>query len=181
MAHYEELDKVGVDKADSTSDEDTRTATSEASASNTTSTPSSIHDLIDTNYINPNIHYQYTWNNFEQRSQQQDRMEQIVQTLYDKHMQSHSQHGAGKEPETVVLVSHGGPVTHLFERLSGMHWSKHGVSTYTSFSLYQPRSGTIEGAIGCEEEGQKEDEEVKVEGPVWEPLLVNESCHLQQE
>lgn len=31
----------------------------------------------------------------------------------------------------------GGPVTHLYESLTGNHWNKHGDSKYCCYSIYQ--------------------------------------------
>jgi broad specificity phosphatase PhoE len=44
----------------------------------------------------------------------------------------------------------GGPVTHLYEELTGNHWNDHGVSKYCSFSIYQK---------------SKEN---------WEPIIINQ-------
>lgn len=63
--------------------------------------------------------------------------------------------------QTVLLVSHGGPVTHLFEALTGKHWKQHGVSTYCCYSIYQQKS--IDATT------------------TWEPLVVNESKFLHEE
>ena len=46
----------------------------------------------------------------------------------------------------------GGPVTHLYESLTGNKWTVHGTSKYCCYSIYR----------------QKEGEET------WEPLVVNE-------
>ena len=35
----------------------------------------------------------------------------------------------------------GGPVTHLYESLTGNHWDKHGVSKYCCYSIYQQNGG----------------------------------------
>eukprot|EP00957_Ditylum_brightwellii_P028528 2154420-Ditylum_brightwellii.AAC.1 len=44
---------------------------------------------------------------------------------------------AAKHPnETILLVAHGSPVTHLYEVITGKSWREHGVSAYASFSIY---------------------------------------------
>lgn len=48
---------------------------------------------------------------------------------------------AARHPnETVLLLSHGSPVTHIFEVVSGKDWTVHGVCGYASFSTYQHES-----------------------------------------
>jgi hypothetical protein len=44
---------------------------------------------------------------------------------------------AGK---TVMLISHGGRVTHLYEELTGKPWHVHGESTYCFYSVYKKGS-----------------------------------------
>jgi len=95
----------------------------------------------------------YKWGSFESRTSQQDRMQHVVETLAERHPNG-----------TILLVSHGGPVTHLYERLTGNDWSVHGVSSYTSFSVYQ-RSD----ADG-DEEGDS----------CWKALMTNDSTHVQE-
>lgn len=62
-----------------------------------------------------------------------------------------------KRDETILCVSHGGPVTHLYEQLTSNDWSQHGESSYTCISIY------------VQEE----------EGGEWKPLVVNDSSHLR--
>lgn len=57
---------------------------------------------------------------------------------------------------TVLLVSHGGPATHLFEELTGKEWKEHGESSYCCYSIYRRSS-------------ESED---------WESLVVNEGGFL---
>lgn len=40
-----------------------------------------------------------------------------------------------------LSMSIGGPVTHLYESLTGNEWTKHGVSKYCSYSIYQQKEG----------------------------------------
>jgi broad specificity phosphatase PhoE len=83
----------------------------------------------------------YCWGSFESRSQQRQRMHSVLELLSSKH-----------EGETILCLSHGGPVTHLYERLTGNHWSQHGESSYACYSIY------------VQDEGETE----------WRPLLVNQ-------
>lgn len=64
---------------------------------------------------------------------------------------------------TVLLVSHGGPVTHLYEEMTGNGWKAHGESSYCCYSIYR-QCGTTGGT------GNKE----------WEALSVNESKYLHE-
>lgn len=67
--------------------------------------------------------------------------------------------------QTILLVSHGGPVTHLFEKLTGQEWHVHGESKYCCVSIYE-----------C----KQQDPNISSDDPVWEPLLLNESIYLDE-
>ena len=79
----------------------------------------------------------------ETRQEQRSRMKQAVNII--------SECGT-----TTMLVSHGGPVTHLYEELTGNSWTKHGESTYCCYSIYE----------------KKDDR--------WETLQVNQSNFLHE-
>ena len=81
----------------------------------------------------------------ETRSEQKERMLQVIQNK-------------AQSAETILLVSHGGPVTHLYEKLCGNNWSVHGECTYCCYSIYE-----------CEVPDKSK----------WNPILVNESKYLQ--
>ncbi|GFH50091.1 hypothetical protein CTEN210_06567 [Chaetoceros tenuissimus] len=91
----------------------------------------------------------YQWNNFESRKVLQDRVTDVANELSRKH--------PGK---TILLVSHGSPVTRLYESLSGNDWKAHGVSTYTSFSIYQSKDSE--------------------EGNGWQVLRANDNTHVEE-
>ena len=61
--------------------------------------------------------------------------------------------------QTILLVSHGGPVTHLYEKLTGNKWHVHGESKYCCYSIYECES--------CHKISE-----------VWKTLAVNESSYL---
>lgn len=71
----------------------------------------------------------YKWGNFEPRDETYNRMEYVAKTLTRKHAED----GGNC---VVLCVSHGGPTTHLYERLSGADWETHGICGYTGTSLY---------------------------------------------
>eukprot|EP00979_Chaetoceros_neogracilis_P002403 scaffold410_cov267-Chaetoceros_neogracile.AAC.51 len=104
--------------------------------------------LVDDDFIFSLENTNYKWGIFESRKSQQDRMEDVVEKLSKKHPDG-----------TILLVSHGGPVTHLYERLSGNDWSQHGVSSYTSFSIYKKSEDGCDG---------------------WETMAVNDSTHVKE-
>lgn len=62
-----------------------------------------------------------------------------------------------QEGHTVMVTSHGAPVTHLFEALTGQPWKNHGRSVYCCYSLYRQNPN-----------GQ------------WEALAVNQSRYLDE-
>lgn len=80
--------------------------------------------------------------------------------------------------KTVVVVSHGGPVTHLYETLTGGSWKEHGPSTYCCYSIYRYRGGSSSGqspdAAATAAEGDED-------GRCWEALVVNESKFLKEQ
>lgn len=61
--------------------------------------------------------------------------------------------------KTILLVSHGGPVTHLYEELTGNSWHVHGESSYCCYSIYRSTDRT---------------------NTKWEPLAVNVNGFLQE-
>jgi broad specificity phosphatase PhoE len=89
-----------------------------------------------------NLPAPYCWGNFETRNEQKERMYHTIDLL-------------AKGGESIICVSHGGPVTHLYERLTGNDWRIHGQSSFTCFSIY-----------------------VQNDGGQWQPLVVNDSKHL---
>jgi broad specificity phosphatase PhoE len=89
----------------------------------------------------------------ESKQDQRDRMRQTVKTL--------------QEPgRTTICVSHGGPITHLYEDLIGNNWQVHGESTYCCYSIYRqaPPSTSVENGSDN-----------------WEALVVNESKFLREQ
>ena len=108
--------------------------------------PSCPVDGMDTQHKSiTNIHKVYCWGSFESNHDQRKRMKSVVAAV-------------AKPDQTVVLVSHGGPVTHLYEAMTGNEWWVFGESSYASFSIY----------------------ELTPEGK-WIPLVVNENKHVPTE
>ena len=89
----------------------------------------------------------YKWGSFEKEPDQKTRMRTVADTLAARH-----------NGETIIVCSHGGPCTHMFEVLTGEDWGKAGPCGYTAISVY---SYTIE-----------ESGEVK-----WEKKAVNDVEH----
>ena len=94
--------------------------------------------------------------NLETREQQCARMKAVVETV--------TQNGDG----CVMLTSHGAPVLHLFEELTGQPWTNHGKSVYCCYPIYK-----------WEATHDDEDGEGKTT-IAWVPLAVNESKYLQE-
>lgn len=117
------------------------------------------HGVIDntTTQQAPTCTFAYKWDNFESGIAQQDRMHHVIESLAQNH-----------EGETILVVSHGGPVTHLFERLMKKGWEEHGLATYACFSVYEKVTVETNGQQG--EGGQEHS---------WNSLVVNESCHVE--
>jgi broad specificity phosphatase PhoE len=84
----------------------------------------------------------------ESSAAQRQRMKEVVTQVH--------------EPgQTIMLVSHGGPVTHLFEELMGQSWLFHGEATYCSYSIYK----RIPSEKGVD---------------TWEAIQINQSKHLHE-
>lgn len=120
--------------------------------------------------------FSYHPNRFESKKMQRSRMEETMSVLSDQHID-----------ETIVLVSHGGPVTHLYENLTGNHWTSHGECSYCSFSVYIKKDDGITTEEGCQKKQHDHDDVTKDDGsnatstssttPLqkWIPLIVNRS------
>jgi broad specificity phosphatase PhoE len=91
--------------------------------------------------------------NLESFCTQRDRMAKTINLLSDEHSLD------GNDDETIVLTSHGGPVTHLYESLNGNDWTEHGEGSYCCFSIYQK----------VEEDSTSDNND----GNKWTPLVVN--------
>ena len=107
----------------------------------------------------------YKWGTFESRKDQQNRMERVVEELSRRHSSG-----------TILLVSHGGPVTHLYERLTLEPWESHGISSYTSFSVYQKsKDAGVRDRVGV-----RAGEVNETNKAIWSALEVNNSNHLKE-
>ena len=89
----------------------------------------------------------YSWGTFESAQHQRDRMFHVMEHLTQQH-----------PGETILLLSHGGPVTHLYEQLTEKDWWVHGEASYASFSLYS----------------------LDVKRNSWKPRIINESKYLEE-
>jgi len=105
--------------------------------------------------------------NLETREQQCARMKQVVETVSSSSAGMLEPNGDDnqarqQQPTTVLLTSHGAPVTHLYEELTGESWQKHGKSVYCCYSIYKSVV-TNDGTA-----------------TKWEPVVVNESKYLKE-
>lgn len=99
----------------------------------------------------------FQWCSFESQKMQKARAGAMAQRLAERH-----------PGETVLLLSHGSPVTQLFEQITGKHWTAHGVCGYTSFSVYQHRR------CGIVSKGEGE-------ALSWTEIEINASTHALEE
>ncbi|GKZ01145.1 hypothetical protein MPSEU_001066000 [Mayamaea pseudoterrestris] len=90
----------------------------------------------------------------ESKQDQRDRMRETVATLIEP-------------SRTILFVSHGGPVTHLYEDLTGNNWQVHGGSSYCCYTIYRqvPHTTASDGDDNANR---------------WEALVVNESRFLHE-
>lgn len=118
-------------------------------------------DIVNASYTRSAVPLtdDFCWGTFESRKMQLARAKMLADTLAARHPNA-----------TVLLLSHGSPVTHIFESVSGKDWTVHGVCGYASFSVYQHESTDI-GDDGGGENGEKTT-------VCWkEPVVVNNSTH----
>ncbi|KAG7342182.1 hypothetical protein IV203_007274 [Nitzschia inconspicua] len=91
----------------------------------------------------------------ETQREQEDRMYQVLNTKIASCMEE-------GDNRTLLMISHGGPVTHLYTKLTGKNWHSHGESKYCCYSIYQ---------FDLNESNH--------DMPTCVPLLVNESKYLE--
>jgi broad specificity phosphatase PhoE len=156
--------------ADNGNDNDDNTSTKQLQSSN----------FVDYEYESKTkIHepYQLYPRNLESQQDQRRRMYETVQQL------------KGVPGQSIVLVSHGGPVTHLYEQLSGNKWHVHGESTYCCYSIYQQQQQ--ETLSTCNRDGDYDDDKDTNtnnnqisngdDDSCWTAIVVNESKYLDEE
>ena len=79
----------------------------------------------------------YNWSTFEPRKANCERMEYTAKAILERH-----------SDECVLLISHGGPTTHMYEQLTGRDWESAPVCGYTGTSIYIDRgNGVIENLV----------------------------------
>jgi len=72
--------------------------------------------------------FDYNWDNLETPLSQTQRLKDTVLYLSSLHSSN----------ETIALCSHGGPCYHIYEALTGEHYSKEGPCGYTAISVFSP-------------------------------------------
>ena len=98
--------------------------------------------------------------NLETRKQQCDRMKAVIETV-------------SNDGECVMLISHGAPVLHLFEELTGQPWKDHGQSVYCCYSIYK----YVVTTHGDDPSNGIGNEKATIE-KTWVPVAINESNYL---
>lgn len=119
-------------------------------------------DIVNASYTTSAVPLtdDFCWGTFESQKMQLSRAKVLADTLAARHPN-----------ETVLLLSHGSPVTHIFEAISGKDWTLHGVCGYASFSVYQHESRSDDDGVG-------ENSEKATMSVCWkEPMVVNNSTH----
>ena len=103
-------------------------------------------DMTYTSQTTIDTPYTFHPRRLESRQDQQQRMLQVVEIVSQEH-----------PGQTVVLVSHGGPVAHLYEELTQNPWHLHGESTYCCYSIYQKKmlSTTIIATTTTQQQQQR--------------------------
>jgi broad specificity phosphatase PhoE len=124
------------------------------------------HNSIDTLYesLGPitkpyNFYTHLTETAPEQRERMTKTLEAIIATssLRESTTTTGSTSRPSSRERTLVVVSHGGPVTHLFESLMNKNWHVHGEATYCCYSIYKKCSNK------------------------WEAICINQSKYLHDE
>jgi broad specificity phosphatase PhoE len=103
---------------------------------------------------------------FESRDEQQTRMRETLELM-------------AQPRQTIVAVSHGGPVVHLYESVTGNPWDRHGPPSYCCFSVYRltrrtdkKRGRQFDDGVDSRMMNVDKPEEWKYD---WEALAVNQS------
>lgn len=78
----------------------------------------------------------YTWGSFESRHDNNERMKRIAQELLSRHPH-----------ECILLISHGGPTTHMYEALTQSSFDSVPLCRYTGTSIYINDGGTIKNLV----------------------------------
>ena len=128
-----------------------------------------IQNHFDLNYESlTKIDEPYTFlpRNLESDSTQRERMRQAVTSVT---LQDHQQEG--KSPGTILFLSHGAPVTHLFEELTGRLRLEHGTSSYCCYSIYRIDRDTLIESVKQENENKC---------AYWEAVQVNQARYLNE-
>jgi broad specificity phosphatase PhoE len=102
----------------------------------------------------------------ETRNEQQNRMRETLELL-------------AQPRQTIVAVSHGGPVVHLYESVTGHPWDRHGPPSYCCFSVYRLTRRT-NNKLNSSHADDVDDGPTNVDEPDewkydWEALAVNQS------
>ena len=107
--------------------------------------------------------YRLSPRQLESAEKQRERMRQAVNQVLG---QRHSQQDQG----TVLFLSHGAPVTHLFASLTGRPGPEHGSSSYCCYSIYKINRDTLLASL-------KEGENTTV---LWDAVQVNQAKYLHE-
>jgi broad specificity phosphatase PhoE len=101
---------------------------------------------------------------FESRREQQKRMRETIELL-------------AQPGRTIVAVSHGGPVVHLYESVSGQGWENHGAPSYCCFSVYRLTRRTNQEMNGSHmnDDSRMHVDDLEEWKYDWEALAVNQS------
>lgn len=75
----------------------------------------------------------------------------------------------------VLFLNTGGPVTHLYESLTGNNWSEHGMAKYCSCSIYYQTENEADADEDNEKETKEKDKEQQQQHTTkWKALMVNQ-------
>ena len=94
----------------------------------------------------------HSWSNFEREEDEKSRLKNVADSLAVRH--------AG---DSVVVCSHGGPCTHMYEILTGGSFESAGMCGYAAISIYEYEVGEEGGGEG---------------GVKWTKKVVNDSEHM---
>jgi broad specificity phosphatase PhoE len=104
-------------------------------------------------------YYSYDPPKFESCKTQRDRMAAAMNVLSERHVN-----------ETIVLVSHGGPVTHLYESVTRNNWHIHGESRFCCYSIYVKDVQQQQDETNDETIDETNTTQTSLQ---WTPLIVN--------
>lgn len=151
-----------------------------------TSIPSSSYsDTTITKIKEPYCMYTKT---YENGSNQRQRMMETLEHIVEETTNNNDINKSSNRQHCFLLVSHGGPVTHLFTALTNKNWKVHGESTYCCYSIYRTTLKRSNTTTGSNNDNSNNHDDEKIQDSTtnkssnsileWETICFNQSIDI---